>query len=35
MEIMETIAKILYEENLIQRDEELRLLQLIKERDAS
>ena len=35
MEIFETIAKILYEENLIQRDEELRFLELLKERDAS
>ena len=35
MEILETIAKILYEENLIQHDEELRFLQLLKERDAS
>lgn len=35
MEILETIAKILYEENLIQRDEELQFLQLLKERDAS
>ena len=35
MEILETIAKILYEENLIQRDEELRFLQLPKERDVS
>ena len=35
MEILETIAKILYEENLIQRDEELRFLQLLKERDVS
>ncbi len=35
MEILETIAKILYEENLIQRDEELRFLELLKERDVS
>ena len=35
MEILETIAKILYEENLIQRDEELRFLELLKERDDS
>ena len=35
MDIMETIAKMLYEENLIQRDEELQFLQLLKERGAS
>ena len=35
MDIMETIAQMLYEENLIQRDEELQFLQLLKERDAS
>ena len=35
MEIFETIVKILYEEHLIQRDEELQFLQLLKEGDAS
>ena len=35
MEIMECIAKILLEEHLIQRDEELQFLPLLKERDAS
>ncbi len=35
MEILEIIAKILYEEHLIQRDEELQFLQFLKERDAS
>lgn len=35
MEIFETIAKILYEEKLIQRDEELQFLQMLKDCDVS
>lgn len=35
VEILESIARFLLEENLIQRDEELFFLQLLSERDPS